>query len=183
MSRRPHVVIAGMMGAGKSTTADALSERLGMPSIDSDVDIERLTGRTGAEIAEVDGIDALHDVEVSVLLGSLSRGEPAVISAAGFTIEDERCRDALSRRATTFFIDVPLPELRRRIETGEHRRSMGDAELAALLDRRRPMFEALPAVFLDGTQATHELVDRIVEVADSSRTTGEAGSEPAVDDG
>ena len=43
----PHVLIIGMMGVGKTTTGLALAEEIGWPYLDSDADIELLTGSTG----------------------------------------------------------------------------------------------------------------------------------------
>ena len=44
------IVLVGFMGAGKTTVGHLLSERLGLPFVDSDLVIEQQTGRAVREI-------------------------------------------------------------------------------------------------------------------------------------
>ena len=47
-----HIVLVGMMGAGKTTAGRRLAQRLGRRLVDSDELIEARTGRTVREIFE-----------------------------------------------------------------------------------------------------------------------------------
>ena len=78
------------MGSGKTTVGERLAVALGRVFHDSDRSIESQTGRSGREIAETDGVDALHGLEKEVLIDSLSVEQPAVIAAAASVIEDAR---------------------------------------------------------------------------------------------
>ena len=62
-----HVVITGLMAAGKSTTGRRLAERLGWPWRDSDADIQAETGHTVRELLDSEGVDAMHDREYAEL--------------------------------------------------------------------------------------------------------------------
>jgi shikimate kinase len=135
MAGGPHIAIVGLMGVGKSTTAERLAKRLGWSYRDSDRDIEARTGRTGGEIAAADGIPALHRLEESVLLDALARDEPTVITAAGSTIESAACRLALGERAMVVWLTLDADSLAERIATGSHRRMMGRTELDARIVR------------------------------------------------
>lgn len=146
-----HVVITGMPGVGKSTLADALQRRSGLPIRDSDRDIELLLGRTGAEIAAADGVGQLHAIEAAVLLGALAGSAPTIVTAAGSTIENETCRVALGRRAHVLHLDDTPERLVARIPTGEHRRPMSETELAALRERRGPLFDDVADTRLDAS--------------------------------
>ena len=55
MTTARHIVLVGMMGAGKTTVGQLLAERLGRRMVDSDELIEARTGRTVREIYETDG--------------------------------------------------------------------------------------------------------------------------------
>lgn len=165
---RPHIVITGLMGVGKSTTASAVAALTGRCVSDSDEDIETLFGATGGELADSLGVEELHRLEAAVLLGALARDEPVVIGAAGWTIEDPRCREALARRAFVVVLHVPLEELARRIDTGDHRRSMDTRDLIEVSERRAPLFRGSADLILEATGSPEELARRIVDAAEST---------------
>ncbi|MFB0902575.1 MAG: shikimate kinase [Acidimicrobiales bacterium] len=155
---RPHVVVLGLMGVGKSTTAQAIAIARGVATHDSDVDIETLFGATGGQLAIDHSIDELHRVESAVLLGRLASETPSVISAAASIVEDPRCCEALARRAHVIVLQAPVDEIMRRMATGLHRRIMKKDELTALAHRRAPFFAAVANLELDATKTTQELV-------------------------
>ena len=68
-----HIVLVGLMGSGKTTVGAALAAALDVPLRDSDADIERERGLRGRDIAERDGIEALHALEARHLLDALRR--------------------------------------------------------------------------------------------------------------
>ena len=159
---RPHIVVVGLMGAGKSTTGSALAESLGFPFVDSDADITTLTGRSGLEIADAEGVPALHRLEAAVLLGALAGQQPKVIAAAASVVEDKTVRAALARRATVIRLVVPEAETLARQRTGDHRRPMSAEELAALAARREPLFAEIEDLQLAATAPTSTLVSEIL---------------------
>ena len=113
-----------MMGSGKTTVGDLLSARIDRPHRDSDRDIERITGRTGRQVAITDGVDELHRLEEQVLLGALDSTEPCIVSAAGWTIESARCRAAIHDTATAVWLRLSPEDLRTRMDRGTHRRDL-----------------------------------------------------------
>ncbi|MEO1064012.1 MAG: shikimate kinase [Actinomycetota bacterium] len=161
----PHLVVLGLIAAGKSTVADRVAAELGRPVLDSDRQVEALTGRTGGAIAEAEGVAALHELEASVLLGALSLPEPVVISAAASTVESARCRAALERRATVVWLDLVPEEAHRRATAQTHRRTISLAALRKLAERRRPLFVALADLRLDATEPIDALVGAVLAVA------------------
>lgn len=165
-----HVVLVGMMGSGKTTTGRAVAERLGCPLRDCDADLEAREGRTGAEIAAREGIDHLHDLEEEVLLDALAADEPAVIAAAGWVIEAERCRRAMTERATVVWLDAPVDDLLLRMATSAHRRPLERDDAQALLARRTAWYAELADLHLDARDPTDELADRIVEAVEPPST-------------
>jgi len=152
-----------MMGIGKTTTSNAVADRLGLPTRDSDRDIERVIGRTGAELGAAGRVDELHRLEEAVLLGALALDDPHVIAAAGWVVESSLCREALARRARVVYLTLPLGELHDRIATGTHRRTITADGLRTIDERRSPLFDQVADLQVDAAAPIDEVVARIVE--------------------
>jgi shikimate kinase len=161
MTRR-HLLVLGMMGAGKTTIADLLAARLEWPLRDSDRDIEAMTGRTGRQIAVEDGVDELHRLEEEVLLDALASTLPSVIAGAGWVIESPRCRAAIQRDSTVVWLRLSPEDLRTRMDAGSHRRALPAEELAELIVRREPLLLELADVVVDARRTPTDIVDELV---------------------
>ena len=172
--RGPHVVVTGPMGVGKSTTADALGVALGREVRDSDRDIESTFGCTGADLVAAHGVDELHRIESAMLLGALASPTPLVVAAAGWVIEDPRCREALRNRAITIVLAAPRAELVRRSATGAHRRPLPAEEFDAQNERRRRWYAELAWAEVDAAMPVDQIVESITSsIADA--VDGSAG--------
>lgn len=167
--RGPHIVIAGLMGVGKTSTAKALAEALGWPMRDSDADIESASGRTGAALVREVGVCRLHRYEADVLTAALSGDEATVVAAAGWVVEDPECRRLMTERSRVAVLDLDIGELMTRIASGDHRRPMTEAELRSAASRRSVLFDEVATWRLDARQSTVELVAQVA--ADVRGTT------------
>jgi shikimate kinase len=170
---RPHIVVLGLMGAGKSTLASALSERLDVPWRDSDRDIETLTGRTGRQLSAdpTVGIDGLHQLEEAVLLGALANPDPTVISAAGWVVESPLCRTLMRHRAMVVWLEAPAPVLVERMQTTAHRRPVSLADVEQLVARREPLFRAVADHVFDATTPVDVVASGVVAWVEEQRTS------------
>lgn len=82
MGRAPGPIwLLGMMGAGKSSAGRALAEQLGIPFLDSDAEVERMAGRTVAEIFARDGEARFRELERDVI--ARAAGTRAVVALGG----------------------------------------------------------------------------------------------------
>ena len=158
---KPHIVITGLMGVGKTTTAIELAEKLDLPRRDSDRDMQCLFDLTGGEIAERDGVDELHRLESAVLLGALGTGQPTIICAAASVVEDPACRAALANRANVVVLEADVDEIVARASTGDHRRPIPRDDVAQLAERRAPLFAEVADLTLDATRPTEDLTSEI----------------------
>ena len=122
-----HIVLVGMMGAGKSSVGRVLAQRLDRTLFDSDHMIEERAGRTVREIWADDGEPAFRTLETEVLCDALAADEASVIAAAGGVVMSERNRDALKGdRAHVVWLVADVELLLERVRAGMHRPLLDD---------------------------------------------------------
>jgi shikimate kinase len=170
------VLLIGMMGAGKTTTGRLLADRLGWPYLDSDDEIERLTGRTVPQIWKEDGEPAFRREETRVLNDACDRPGPAVVSVAGGAVLDPENRAVIRRCGLTVWLRADVSTLALRVGTGAGRPLLEGgpaAALARLSEQRAPLYAELADLVFDvDRMAPPQVVDRIVEALDAE------GAEP-----
>lgn len=77
-----HVALVGIPGAGKSTVARLAGALCGRPVVDFDLEIERLEGRSVADIFSDRGEDYFRSLEACVTAGQVN-AEPAILAPGG----------------------------------------------------------------------------------------------------
>jgi shikimate kinase len=168
-----HLVLIGLMGAGKTTVGTRVAARLGLAFADGDRLLERSTGRTAAALRDAHGVEALHLAESQTLCDALASDVPSVIAAAAAVVDDPACRAALrSPGVAVAWLRADPAILGRRFEAGAggagaHRPAYGaEAEgfLSAQSRRRAARFAACrPFVVVDTERLDPEAaVERIV---------------------
>ena len=149
-----HIVITGLMGAGKTTVGHALAHKLGRTWRDSDAEIEADTGLNVRELRDREGVDAMHAREAAQLLGALASPEPSVISAAASVVDSKACRDAMEGPdVEVFWLHASPTVLADRFASADdHRPAYGRSTKAFLADQvalREPLAAGIGARFID----------------------------------
>jgi shikimate kinase len=163
-----HVVITGLMGAGKSSVGRRVAGRLGCAWHDSDIDIEAETGATVRELRDHEGVDAMHAREWAHLLDALAAPETSVISAAASVIDDARCRAALEAPGVALvWLRAAADLLATRFASkDDHRPVYGESITAFLADqatRREPLAIGIGAHVVEiGFLSEEDVVARVV---------------------
>ena len=148
-----HVVLVGMMGAGKSAVGRRVAARLVRPFSDSDTVVEDRVGRTVGEIWRHDGEEAFRRLEAEALQDALADSTPAVIAAAGGTVVDAGSRAALiADDAVVIWLRADPATLLGRVGHGDHRPLLDDdpeGVLARLNAERAPFYAEVSDVVID----------------------------------
>jgi shikimate kinase len=167
------VFIIGFMGAGKSTVGGMVAARLGRPFVDLDREIERLAGRTVAELFAADGEGGFRDAEHAAL-AAVARQAGIVVACGGGVVTDERSHATLREGGTVVYLRVTPEEAVARVGSEVAGRPLllgGDpAVAAALLDSRERLYEAVADVTVDTAgRAPAGIADEVVSLVKDGR--------------
>jgi shikimate kinase len=161
------VLLIGMMGAGKSTVGKTLAERLEWRYLDSDEQVEAMTGKTVPEIFASEGEAAFRHQETLALTKAIALQEPVVIGVAGGAVLDPDNRKLIKQAGEVVWLRADPDVLARRVGNGNGRPLLGDDPAAAihrLYVERRPIYEELADVVVDtDVLSADEVVAHIVK--------------------
>lgn len=165
MSAR-HVVLVGLMGTGKTSVGKALARELKRPFVDTDIEIERRTGRTISEIFQTDGEQEFRVIERDVLGDVLSSPAPSIVATGGGVVETEESRHILEaergRGSTVVWLEATVSTMLQRTGRSTNRPLLaGDRQevLSGLLARRTPLYRSVADLQIT---TDHKALSRIV---------------------
>ncbi|HEY1444056.1 MAG TPA: shikimate kinase [Acidimicrobiales bacterium] len=168
-----HILLVGMMGAGKSTTGQLVADRLGWGYRDSDADVAAMTGLSVPELFARDGEAAFRKAEAEVLSSACADERPLVISVAGGAVLDPANRALIAKSGTVIWLRARPETLGRRVGDGAGRPLLGDDPTAAmvrLLTERAPLYAELARLVIDVDDLTpSEVAERILAAAPAAR--------------
>ena len=162
---RDHLLVIGMMGAGKTTIGRQVARAMRRPFHDSDEEILRRTGHTVPEIFATRGEAAFRAEERAVLATALASPVPSVIAVAGGAVFDPDSRRRIRRGGVTVWLRARPSTLAGRVGAGRGRPLLEHdprGTLARLDAMRRPVYQSLADVVVDVDGVVPSLVvDRV----------------------
>jgi Shikimate kinase len=163
------IYLVGFMGSGKTAIGRRIAERLGVPFVDLDAEIERTSGVTVRALFEASGEAAFRQRE-SVFLDATESLPRAVVATGGGCYVREGNRQSIARLGTAVFLDVPLPALLARLAGKTDRPLFAGPEQAARLYAEREPFYRMGSVPVPLTgESIEEAVDRVLDALSSRR--------------
>lgn len=172
---RPLAVLIGPPGAGKTTIAQALAERLDVAVRDTDEDVVAVAGRSVADIFVQDGEPHFRELEHTAVSTALAEHE-GVLALGGGAVLDPRTQEEL-RGHTVVFLDVRIADAAPRIGLNRDRPLLiGNprAQWTMMMDHRRPIYTELATHRIATDGLTPEEVTEAVLTA-----LGRSGQDPA----
>jgi shikimate kinase len=154
------IVLVGLMGAGKTTVGRRLAERLGLPFIDADLEIERAAGKTIPEIFADHGEAYFRDGERRVIARLLDNG-PQVLATGGGAFMNAETRTLIAGRGLSVWLRADLPLLMKRVRRRSNRPLLDTTDpevvMRRLIDERYPVY-AEAAITIDSRDLSHNVI-------------------------
>lgn len=110
-----HLVLVGMMGAGKTTVGRACAESLDRPFVDTDELVSTATGLSIPELFELEGEAGFRVREKQAVVDACASPVPVVIACGGGAIVDPDNRRELRNVGFVVWLQAGTDELHRRV--------------------------------------------------------------------
>lgn len=141
------IFLSGPMGAGKTTVGRRLAQRLGLPFVDADEEIEAAAGMSISEIFELFGEPYFRDGERRVI-ARLIDGSPKVIATGGGAFMNDKTRALILDKATAVWLEADINTLVDRVRRRSTRPLLKDKDprevLTELARVRNPVYALAP---------------------------------------
>lgn len=167
------IFLIGYRATGKTTVAPLLAARLGYEAIDADIEIERLAGKSIAEIFASEGEAGFRDREAEVV-AALSKRPRSVVSLGGGAVLNERSRRFLRESGPIVLLSASVETIHARLTgdttTASRRPRLtpagGREEIEALLRARMPIYRECATFEIDTEGkspegVTEEILERL----------------------
>ena len=165
---KTNIAMIGFMGAGKSTIAKLLADKLGKQAIELDKLIELKAGKSIAAIFNDDGEATFRQLETE-LTAEIAANENRVISCGGGIVLNKINIDRLKQKGVVVYLAASPEVLHKRIVNKKLDRPMlkGNNSLQAVLEMmqtRQPLYEKAADIVIVTTDIdTKATVDLIIK--------------------
>ncbi|MFO1132155.1 MAG: shikimate kinase [Hyphomicrobiales bacterium] len=164
LGQRP-VVLVGLMGAGKTSVGRRLAEKLSVPFVDADHEIEAAAGKSIKEIFADHGEPYFREGERRVIQRLIGNGAQVLATGGGAYMNDET-RQRIQERGVSVWLKASLPILMKRVMKRQDRPLLQsedpEAVMRGLIDKRYPVY-ALADVTVESRDVQHgQMVNDVV---------------------
>jgi shikimate kinase len=136
------IVLVGLMGAGKTSVGRRLAEKLDIPFVDADHEIELAAGKSITEIFADHGEDYFREGERRVITRLLENGLQVLATGGGAFMNDET-RARIKENAVSLWLKADLEILLKRVTKRNDRPLLKDdpeGVMRALMAKRYPIY-------------------------------------------
>ena len=188
LPRRHRIALIGLRGAGKSTLGKLAAERLGLPFIELDREIEKRSGATLSEIFDMFGQETFRRAEREALDDVLRRHKGFVVATSGSIVTEPGTLELLLASCLTVWVKAAPEEHMKRVMAQGDMRPMANSarameDLVSILRSREPLYaKADVALSTSGRTPEQNVAEllRLIEVPDSRIARQRSGS-PTLD--
>ena len=164
LGQRP-IVLVGLMGAGKTSVGRRLAEKLRIPFVDADHEIEAAAGKSIKEIFADHGEPYFREGERRVIQRLIGNGAQVLATGGGAYMNDET-RQRIQESGISVWLRASLPILMKRVMKRQDRPLLQnddpEAVMRGLIDKRYPVY-ALADVTVESRDVQHgQMVNDVI---------------------
>jgi shikimate kinase len=166
---KPHFILIGLPGSGKTTIGQAVAERLGRTFLDIDLEIERREGRSISEIFGEKGEAYFRKKEREITEELTLVGNMIVSPGGGWAADPEIVAIVRPPSKLVYLRVTPKTALKRLGPMRQMRPLLSRpdplAELNRLFEARKEAYEAADYVINAELLETQRVIDKVSELA------------------
>ena len=159
-----NITFIGMAGCGKSTIGKAISMKMDVSFIDTDLLIEKQYKASLEEIKNKFDYKFVRAAEEKVILNLNSSNK--IISTGGSAVYSSLSMEHLQRFSSMIYIDTPLEIIIKRIDIGQERGLAvpKDMSVAEVYYEREPLYRKHSDFILNGSKSIDELFNDVKKI-------------------
>ena len=114
------ILLVGLMGSGKTSVGKRLTQKLNLPFVDGDREVEKAAGLSLVDILKCFGLQEYRAGETRVMK-RLLEGSPCVLASGGGSFVAQQTREYAKKNAITIWLKADLDVLYSRTAGRKHR--------------------------------------------------------------
>ena len=159
------LVLVGLMGAGKTCIGRELANRLGLPFVDADTEIETAAGCSIEDIFNMYGEVEFRAGERRVI-ARLMNDPVHILATGGGAFLDTKTRELVREKGISIWLRASIDLLVNRVSRRTNRPLLKDGNqreiLERLMEERYPTYEQADIVVDSGREPPEITADRVV---------------------
>jgi shikimate kinase len=172
-----NLILVGLMGAGKSSVGRIVAAHLGIPFVDSDAEIERVSRMSITELFAAYGEEEFRALETRVMKRLLKNG-PRVVSTGGGAFINDRTRRHIKKGGVSVWLKADLDVLWERVNKRDTRPLLKTENprqtLEKLMNARYPVYALADLTVMSRDVRKELMADEVLKAVIDSRTESAA---------
>lgn len=173
------ILLVGLMGSGKTSVGKRLAQKLKLPFVDGDREIEKAAGLSLIDVLKCFGPEEYRAGEMRVMK-RLLKGEPCVLASGGGSFVADATRELAKETALTIWLKADINVLYSRTAGRKHRPFLMDADsvlkerLETYIKEEYPYYSEADIVVETKNERVEHTVSRVLKAINEFYVKGKS---------
>jgi shikimate kinase len=163
-----NIFLVGPMGVGKTTIGKQLAQKLNLTFIDSDREIEEVTGVSIPLIFDIEGESGFRKRE-QIAIEELTQQKEIVLATGGGAVLNEKNRNHLKAQGFVIYLHASIPQLLERTAFCRNRPLLQTenpkARLQEIMQQRHPLYQEVADLQIEtGHRSIRQVVKTVLKL-------------------